>query len=268
MSRLHVLTIFYSFKAICVAAIGMSGCPIDADAQELLPAGFVYLRNIDPTIAQDIRYATSDNFVGRPLPGYNSPECVLRRDAALALQEVQADLEKLRLAIKVYDCYRPLRAVHAMAQWSRDGLPSGPSKRFFPSLEKNSLFTLGYLAATSRHPTGFAVDLTLIEKLSPPTSKFSSDAIYGSCTGPAAQRAPDNSLDMGTSYDCLDVNSHTASSIITAEQRGRRKLLVDVMKKYGFKNYFREWWHFEYLNRSTTHQYDFPIPFGNSKSGQ
>lgn len=268
MSRLHVLLTFRLVNAIFVTWLAMYFCLSKSNAQESLPNGFVFLRNIDPTITQDIRYATSDNFVGRPLPGYDAPECVLRSDAALALHDVQVDLEKLGLAIKVYDCYRPARAVRAMAQWSRDGFSSDRTKRFFPRQKKNHLFALGYLAATSRHPTGYAVDLTLIERSSPPAPKFNSDATYGLCNEPAEKRAPDNSLDMGTGYDCLDVNSHTVSSFITAEQRGRRKLLVDVMKKYGFKNYFREWWHFEYLSGITTQQYDFPIQSSSTKIGK
>src|SRR5262249_2536439 len=96
--------------AIVLAAIGQG-----AAAQGALPAGFVYLRAVDPTIAQDIRYAGADNFVGRPLPGYEAAECILRRDVAAALKRVQADLAASGLSLKVYDCYRPARAVRAMA---------------------------------------------------------------------------------------------------------------------------------------------------------
>jgi D-alanyl-D-alanine dipeptidase len=228
-------------------------------AQTSLPAGLVYLRDVDPSIAQDIRYAGSDNFVGRRLPGYDAPECILRRDAAAALKQVQADLAASGLALKVYDCYRPTRAVRAMAHWAGDGRPAGASKRFFPKLPKDALFALGYIATRSHHSTGAAVDLTLIERASALVAAFDPAASYGACTGPARERAPDNSLDMGTGYDCFDAMSHTASGAVGAEQRRRRNLLVAAMARRGFRNYHREWWHFSYPGAPPLAAYDFPI---------
>jgi zinc D-Ala-D-Ala dipeptidase len=228
-------------------------------AQGALPAGFVYLRDVDPTIVQDIRYAGADNFVGRPLPGYAAAECILRRDVAAALKRVQADLAESGLALKVYDCYRPERAVRAMAHWSNDGRIGDAGKRFFPRLHKSSLFARGYIAARSAHSTGTAIDLTLIGVSSSSAAVFDLAAPYGPCTAPVAKRSPDNSLDMGTGFDCFDVNSHTSSAGINAEQRRWRALLVAVMAKRGFKNYHREWWHFAYANRGPALHYDFPI---------
>jgi D-alanyl-D-alanine dipeptidase len=230
-----------------------------AAAQGALPAGFVYLRDLDPTIAQDIRYAGSDNFVGRPLPGYDAAECVLRRDVATALKQVQADLAASGLGLKVYDCYRPTRAVRAMAQWASDGRGGGVTRRFFPKLEKNMLFALGYIAARSAHSTGTAVDLTMIAAPGVPAAAFDSAAVYGSCAGPVAQRAPDDGVDMGTGYDCFDVASHTASGAIGAEQRRRRTLLVAAMARRGFRNYHREWWHFAYAASAAAAYHDVPI---------
>ena len=132
--------------------------PVTAEARGALPAGFVYLREIDPSIVQDMRYATSDNFTGHPLPGYRAGECVLRRDVAQALRRVQADLAREHLSLKTYDCYRPLRAVRAMARWSQAPDTAPPTKRFFPALEKRTLFSGGYIAAQSAHSTGNAVD--------------------------------------------------------------------------------------------------------------
>ena len=96
----------------------------------------------------------SDNFTGRPLPGYGAGECILRREAADALKRVQADLAKENLGLKVYDCYRPTRAVRAMAAWAHDGDDSAATKRFYPELQKRNLFRLGYIAAQSKHSTG------------------------------------------------------------------------------------------------------------------
>jgi D-alanyl-D-alanine dipeptidase len=228
-----------------------------AVAQGALPSGFVYLRDIDPTIAQDIRYAGSDNFVGRPLPGYEAAECILRQEVAAALKRVQANLAVSGLALKVYDCYRPTRAVRAMAAWAHDGRSGDATKRFFPRLQKSSLFALGYIASRSQHSTGVAVDLTLIAASNAQSPAFDPAAAYGACTGAAAQRSPDNSVNMGTGYDCFDLRSHTASAGISAEQRRWRNTLLAAMAAQRFHNYHREWWHFSYGN--STSQHDFPI---------
>jgi D-alanyl-D-alanine dipeptidase len=229
----------------------------EAPAEGTLPDGLVYLRDIDPTITQDIRYASANNFVGRPLDGYDAAECILRRDVATALAQVQKDLAGSGLAIKVYDCYRPTRAVRTMAEWANDGRQGGATKRFYPKLQKNTLFGLGYIASRSAHSTGTAIDLTLVEAPPAQAARFDPTATYGPCTGPAAERSPDNSIDMGTGYDCFDVVSYTASTGISDEQRRRRRWLVAAMAKRGFSNYHREWWHFTY--GSPYAYYDVPI---------
>ncbi len=227
-------------------------------AQGALPSGFVYLRDVDPSIAQDIRYAGSDNFVGRPLPGYEAAECILRRDVAAALKRVQAELAAAGLSLKVYDCYRPTRAVRAMAEWVNDGRSEAPTKRFFPRVPKTSLLR-GYISSRSQHSTGTAIDLTLIKASGALAAPFDPAAAYGPCTAPLVQRSPDNSLDMGTSFDCFDSASHTASRAVGAEQRRWRNVLVEAMRKQGFGNYDREWWHFSYAGSGHASPYDFPI---------
>jgi zinc D-Ala-D-Ala dipeptidase len=227
-------------------------------AQGALPDNFVYLRDVDPTIAQDIRYASSNNFVGRPLDGYEAPECILRRDVAAALKRVQAELKDSGLGLKVYDCYRPHRAVRAMAQWAHDGRPYG-AKRFFPSHDKGALFSLGYLAGVSRHSTGAAVDLTLVETARGRAAAFDPAAKYAPCTAPIAARAPDDSVDMGTGYDCFDLNSRTRSPAISPEAQRWRGLLVAVMTRHGFRNYHREWWHFSFSVALPLVHHDFPV---------
>jgi D-alanyl-D-alanine dipeptidase len=227
-----------------------------AGAADPLPASFVYLRNVEPSIAQDMRYAGYDNFTGHPLPGYGAPECVLRRDAAEALAKVQTDLKNSNLGLKIYDCYRPTRAVHAFARWAQQD-DSGATKRFYPTLEKRTLFADGYIAAHSAHSAGNAVDLTLIKRPTAPAPPFDSTAAYGACTAPADHRAPDNSLDMGTGFDCFNDKSHTLSGAVTTEQNRWRAVLVAAMRARGFHNYFREWWHFSFGARGQA--YDFPI---------
>jgi zinc D-Ala-D-Ala dipeptidase len=241
------------------AAIALAAMTHAAVAQRALPAGFVHLRDVDPTIAQDIRYAGSDNFVGRPLPGYEAAECILRRDVAAALKRVQADLAASGLSLKVYDCYRPIRAVRAMAAWVNDGRPEAATKRFFPKLPKSSLLRAGYIASRSRHSSGTTIDLTLMRTGAAASAAFDPAAVYGPCTAPLAQRSPDNAVDMGTSFDCFDAASYTASAAIGAEPRRWRRVLLAAMRKQGFANYDHEWWHFSYAGSAGAPAYDFPI---------
>jgi D-alanyl-D-alanine dipeptidase len=218
---------------------------------EILPEGFGYLRDIDATIAQDIRYAGADNFTGRPLPGYEGAECILRRPAAEALRRVQRDLVAQGLSLKVHDCYRPVRAVQAMTDWVGEGGNGEATKRFFPQLDKSKLVLQGYIASRSAHSRGIAVDLTLIRMASPPRSD--PQASDNPCTEPR------DDPDMGTSYDCFDVKSHTASPLITPDQRSWRSALERAMARHGFKNYRREWWHFTYRGSFAPEPHDFSI---------
>ena len=242
---------------LCAFAL-LLACAPPAAARDALAAGLVYLRDIDASIVQDMRYAGADNFVGHPLPGYRAAECLLRRDVALALKRVQADLAKSALGLKVYDCYRPTRAVAAMARWAQDGAVNNPTKRFYPALAKRTLFAQGYIAAHSVHSTGAAVDLTLVPRPATPAAPYDPATRYGACTAPQAARAPDNSLDMGTGFDCFDVKSHTASAAIDAAQQRARAMLLSAMRARGFKNYFREWWHFT-LGPRPPRAFDVPI---------
>jgi D-alanyl-D-alanine dipeptidase len=232
--------------------------PAAAAGQSRVPPGFVYLRDVDPGIRQDMRYAGSNNFTGYPLPSYDAGECVLRRAAALALARVQADLARENLSLKVYDCYRPARAVAAMARWAADPHAKPDTSRFYPGLDKRRLFALGYIAGHSAHSRGVAIDLTIVPRNALPAI-YDAAARYGSCAGPAALRAPDDSLDMGTAFDCFSTRSFTRDASITPEQRARRQILLDAMRRHGFANYFREWWHFSYPAADTRTEYDFPI---------
>jgi len=241
---------------ICLILIVLAASLQSAGAQHL-PPDFVYLRDIDPSIAQDMRYAGANNFTGHPLPGYGAAECVLRRDAALALKRVQASLAEKHLSLKVYDCYRPQRAVNAMAHWAA-AREDDKTKRFYPTLDKRTLFA-GWIAQRSMHSAGTAADLTVIPAASS-NAPFDPAARYGPCSGAAAQRAPDNSLDMGTGFDCFDSKSFTRSPDLSAAERERRAMLLAAMGRHGFKNYFREWWHFSFSGGAEPLTYDAPIP--------
>jgi zinc D-Ala-D-Ala dipeptidase len=229
---------------------------------QALPGGFVHLRDVDPSILQDIRYATANNFTGRKLAGYDAGECVVRREVAVALSRVQQDLKARGLSLKMLDCYRPARASRAMLAWSREPAEATASRRYYPRANKRELFSLGYIAAYSGHSTGAAVDLTLVDLSAGASAAFDANASYADCTAPPEKRAPEGSVDMGTGYDCFDSLSHTRAAQITAEQRKWRQTLVAAMAKHGFANYFREWWHFS-LPVTGRSAFDFPISRSN-----
>jgi D-alanyl-D-alanine dipeptidase len=226
---------------------------------QTLPPNFVTLRSIDPSIRQEMRYAGPDNFTGHPLAGYERGECILQRAAALALKRVQADLAARKLTLKVYDCYRPARAVTAMARWAANAHAAPDTSRYYPRVDKRNLFALGYISSFSAHSRGVAVDLTMVPLDGRPAAAFDATAHYGPCTGPASAREPDDSIDMGTSFDCFDTKSRTHAGGLTQEQRGLRDLLVQAMMRHGFKNYAREWWHFSYYAADPRRAYDFPV---------
>ena len=223
-----------------------------------LPGGFVYLRDIDPSIWQDIRYAGSNNFVGRPLKGYGAAECVVKREVGLALKRIQQELSKQNLSLKMFDCYRPARAVADMWAWAQNGKQTPAERRFNPAFEKADLFRLGYIATHSGHSTGAALDLTLVDLKADNSAVFDPNKAYADCTAPAEARTPEGSVDMGTGYDCTDVKAHTAASAISSVQRHWRNALVSTMAKQGFVNYSKEWWHFS-LPGASGPAYDFPI---------
>jgi D-alanyl-D-alanine dipeptidase len=222
-----------------------------------LPAGFVRLGDVAPGIRQDIRYARAFNFTGRAVTGYEAPQCILLRPVAKALLLADAQLEADGYALKVYDCYRPVRAVKAFAAWANAPGGEGMKAVFYPGFDKSALFGLGYIASHSRHSLGTAIDVGLIrrddtEALLPETG--------GRCDGPFEQRARESTLDMGTAYDCFSTRSATASAQVSAAARANRERLRNVLEVAGFRNYAREWWHFEYAAGPPPRaSHDFPV---------
>jgi D-alanyl-D-alanine dipeptidase len=227
---------------VCLAAlVWLVGVPA-AGAQEM-PNRFMYLHDVDPTLLQDMRYASANNFTGHVVPGYAAPECLLVREAADALKAVQAELTPQGLSLKVYDCYRPARAVAAFVAWAKE--PDDPHAKavHYPALDKAALLP-GYIATRSGHSRGATVDLTLVP-LSPSAEVPAADAsVDAPCTAPRAARAADASLDMGTSFDCFDAKANTLAAGLTETQQANRALLLDAMARHRFKNYDKEWWHF------------------------
>jgi len=162
---------------------------------------------IDSSIVVDLRYATSNNFTGAPLPGYLANRAYLRREAAVALSRVQRDLRPRGLGIKIFDAYRPVRATLAMVDWTQ-------------RVNRPDLLTDGYIASRSRHNLGLAIDLTLIEL------------------------ATGRELEMGTPFDTFSAAAHTANA--SGEAAANRQKLKSAMEREGFVNYDQEWWHFSF----------------------
>lgn len=209
-----------------------------------LRPGFVYLHDVDPTILQDMRYMGFHNFIGRPIKGYEAKRCILTEKAALALSEVQKELEKNALSLKVYDCYRPTMAVQDFLTWSKDPKNQKMKSEFYPRVDKADVFRLAYVAEKSGHSRGSTMDLTIVALPIQPQAHFHPGQELIACTAPYKQRYHDNSLDMGTGFDCLDELSHALNQDISPLAMKHRMRLRQVMLKHGFLPYENEWWHF------------------------
>jgi D-alanyl-D-alanine dipeptidase len=209
------------------------------------PNDFVNLNTVAPEIQYDLRYFADHNFVGRRIDGYEAPVCLLTSQAAQALKSVEDRLLPMGLTLKVYDCYRPQRAVDDFARWAKDLSSTKMRTEFYPQVEKSQLFNEGYIAYRSGHSRGSTVDLTIV----PAGSQI-----------PASQRAPDNSLDFGTGYDCFSPLSHPDSQEVSPQQRANRLLLQSLMVQAGFKPLDTEWWHFTLAGEPYPDTYfDFPV---------
>ncbi|MBN8964388.1 MAG: M15 family metallopeptidase [Rhizobiales bacterium] len=200
------------------------------------PDTFVDVSSVAPGLIVEARYATAHNFVGVPIDGYDRPLCYLTRPAAEALALVMSDLEAKGLALKLYDCYRPTRAVAHFVRWARDLGDTRMKAEFYPHVEKNTLFRDGYIASRSGHSRGSTVDLTLV------------------------RRADGATLDMGTPFDFFSPRSWPSDRQVSAEARANRMLLAQAMRQRGFAPYDKEWWHFT-LRREPYPQtyFDFPV---------
>ncbi|TAL65559.1 MAG: D-alanyl-D-alanine dipeptidase [Legionella sp.] len=223
-----------------------------------LPKGFVYLSDVAPDIIQDMRYATTNNFIGNPIPGYKKGVCILSRQAAEQLQKAQKAIKAQGYTLKVYDCYRPQQAVNYFYKWSQNPKDQRNKAEFYPRENKNELFAKDYIALSSGHSRGSTMDLTLV-KLTDLQPK-SYDGHLTRCFDKTPKYQNDNSLDMGTRYDCLDRRANVANKEISQVQHNNRLLLGQLMKKYGFKPYYSEWWHYTLRNEPYPKSYfNFPV---------
>lgn len=201
-----------------------------------MPRDFVYVKEVIPDIVLEMRYAGENNFTGKPVSGYNKAVAILNETTAKALAAVQKDLMEEGYCLKIFDAYRPQRAVKNFIAWSREPGDTLTKQDFYPNLQKKNLFTLGYIATKSGHSRGSTVDLTIIDAH---THK---------------------EMDMGGTYDFFGKISHHNTENITKEQKANRAFLKRIMMKNGFRPYAEEWWHYTLRNEPYPNTYfDFPV---------
>ncbi|NOR87397.1 MAG: peptidase M15 [Bacteroidales bacterium] len=184
-----------------------------------LPEGFVYLNEVIPEIDLQMRYYGNDNFVGTQVKGYEKEICICTKEAALAIKEVQEKLAKKGYSLRIFDAYRPQRAVNHFIEWAKNINDTLTKSKYYPEVKKKDLFRLNYIAEKSSHSRGSTLDITLLDE-----------------NGEA--------LDMGTPFDYFGPKSWPTSNEVTKEQKDNRMILQGMMIKYGFNPYQEEWWHF------------------------
>lgn len=199
-------------------------------------AGLIDVSTLVPDIALDMRYAGEHNFVGAKVDGYNAARCLLLEPAARALAQVEAKLRTQNYRLRIYDCYRPARAVAHFVRWVQDPNDQRTKAAHYPNLDKSAL--LGeYIAPVSGHSRGATVDLALM------------DCRSGSCIP----------LDMGTGFDFFDPRANTDAPDIAPAQRANRQRLLAAMQSHGFSNYPMEWWHYTLSSVDSKTLFDVPI---------
>ncbi|MGW3421360.1 M15 family metallopeptidase [Streptomyces phaeochromogenes] len=260
MTRLSMAVRALVTVLAALLAVTAASATARATTEPKAPADFVALRSVDPTIIQEIRYFTPHNFVGEPIDGYKQPLCILTKPAAEALHLAQQRLLGQGYSLKVYDCYRPQRSVDHFVRWAKDLEDQAMKAEFYPNVDKTRLFEDGYIAEKSGHSRGSTMDLTLVKLPAVPTRPYVPGEPLVSCFAPQGERFPDNSVDMGTGYDCFDTLSHTLDPRIQGQQRANRLLLKDTLEGLGFVNLAEEWWHFTYKPELYPDTYfDFPV---------
>ena len=201
-----------------------------------VPDNFIYLTEVIPYVEYDLRYYSDENFIGQPIPGYQGNVLILTLQAAMALKKVQQDLSYANFALKIFDAYRPQRAVDFFVRWAGDPEDIRMKDIYYPNVDKDELIPRGFIATQSSHSRGSTVDLTIISL------------------------EDGRELDMGTPFDLFDQKSWPSDTTVTVQQRANRQLLRTVMSKHGFMGLEEEWWHFTLRDEPYPDTYfDFPV---------
>lgn len=197
---------------------------------------FVLLSDVIPDAILEIRYYSTYNFIGDRVDGYEEPLAFLTKEAAFALREVSDELVKKGYRLKIYDAYRPQKAVTNFVNWSMEEKDTRMKSFFYPDLDKSVLFPQGYIDRHSGHSRGSTVDLTLFDMKT------------------------EKEVDMGGTFDFFGELSHPDYKEITAKQYENRMILREAMLNHGFKPLAEEWWHFTLENEPYPDTYfTFPV---------
>ena len=201
-----------------------------------MPSDFTLITDVVPDAILEIRYYSTYNFVGERIDGYMAPVAIMTVKAANALKEVSDELAEKGYRLKIYDAYRPQRAVNHFIRWAENVEDVRMKPYFYPDVPKSELFEREYIMARSGHSRGSTVDLTLLDVK----------------TG--------KELDMGGVFDWFGELSHPDYENITPQQKANRLILREAMLKHGFAPLYSEWWHFTLKNEPYPDTYfDFPI---------
>lgn len=235
---------------IAVVVSCISSCEKES-AKGVSPADnsqFVNITDVIPDVILEIRYFGTYNFVGTRIDGYEAPTALLTRQAADSLKAVSDDLKRMGFRLKIYDAYRPQKAVDHFVRWAKDVNDTVMKRYFYPDLDKSMLFPQEYIIERSGHTRGSTLDLTL----------FDMDK--------------EKEADMGGTFDWFGKESHPdfcgnpdtfeyqASDSLTAEQFNNRMILRRAMMRHGFKPLHTEWWHFTLENEPFPDTYfTFPV---------
>ena len=184
------------------------------------PSGFVSVTDIVPGVILDIRYYSTNNFIGERIDGYDEPIALLTKEAAVALKNADEEIKKRGLCFRIYDAYRPQTAVDHFVRWAEDLSDVRMKESFYPDVSKKDLFALGFIAEHSGHSRGSTVDLTLYDTVGK------------------------RDLDMGATFDFFGEISHSDYTDLSPEQLNNRRYLREVMVRNGFTSLREEWWHY------------------------
>ena len=198
---------------------------------QILKKGFSYLLEVDESIQQELRYFSSNNFIGKKIDGYKKNTVIISNAAAKALKKVQAELIQMGLSLKVYDAYRPQQSVDHFVRWAKKLNDTLMKQSFYPTVRKSDLFKLGFIASKSGHTRGSSVDLSIVEIK---TNK---------------------EIDMGSSYDFFGATSYSLYKKLSSRQEKNRMFLRNIMIKNGFNPYDKEWWHYTLVDEPFPNTY-------------
>jgi zinc D-Ala-D-Ala dipeptidase len=197
---------------------------------------FAFVDERVPGVRWDAKYATWDNFTGKPVDGYGVNRIVGTTALCAALERAREVAASMGFGLLLWDGYRPQRAVRCFLRWAEQPEDGRTKRRHYPNIDRAEMFANGYVATRSGHSRGSTVDLTL----------------YHLATGELAA--------MGGDYDLMDAVSHHGAAGITEVEAANRRHLHSIMSVCGFGSYVREWWHYTLKDEPYPHTYfDFPI---------